>query len=338
MAAAAVVTESQLWFSRHPRQARELADVTTCRDHLQGLDSTFALKADVVLCVNAGNNSLIVFPVHREIISAQSPVILQLLQIMEAQRSNGDSEQQPLRIPLLKDTDNLYSDSAMRAAVTCLYSQGSGGSQPRGLSVDLLPTQAECMRLFHQYGMDLPLMALDSHLKGPLEQLVKKHITECGNCHLDEFLKFAIDAEVCRCMSVLKVCEAFITFKCLDHQTTLRYAVGCGLPQASTVRVHEALYEALTRSHRQTEQDMMVALRTSAIEAQSQCNDSYYPGMCCVRCDRTMRLSKNKNVVHKGSKCPPDCRYPRQHTYRPARTLPTFEEVAKHFDELQIEK
>lgn len=334
MAAASVVSESQLWFSRHARQARELAAVSQDRDHLQGLDSTFALTADVVLYADAGKNCLTGFPVHREIISAQSPVIFQLL---EAERSNGVSEQQPLRLPLSNDRDNLYSNSAMRAAVSYLYSQSCGGSQPCGLRVDLqlLPTHAECMRLFHHYGMENTLMALDKDLQGPLEQLVKTDVTTFSSCHLDEFVKFAIDAEDCGCMSILKVCEALITCKCLDHQTTLRCAVGCGLSQASTVRVHEALYAARTRSQSQTVQAMMEALRTSADEAQAQCNELYYHGMCCPRCDRRLKISKKKNVVHKGNK-PCKCTWPRQQTYRPITTPTRFEDIQKLLDGVQM--
>ena len=61
----------------------------------------------------------------------------------------------------------------MRVAVSYLYARGSRGSQPSTLSIEMLPMHAECMHLFHKYGTEKMLMALDSNLKEPFKQLLK---------------------------------------------------------------------------------------------------------------------------------------------------------------------
>lgn len=318
-AAAAASSESQPWFLKHER------NVAIDRDHLQGLDPTLAvMRADVMLCADDGNHCLLDFPVHSKIISAQSPVLFQLL---EAQRSNGVSDQQPLRLPLLKNIDSLYSDSTMRAVVTYLYTQECERPLPSRFRWDFwdkLPVQVECMRLFHKYSMEEMLMV---HLHRPLENLVK-----LGMAQLDHVLEFAVNAEDCGCLSIMKTREVYIAIKCLDDQNVLRHINDHGLSHAGTLRISQVVL----KSQSKTIQDMDTALRRFAGEAlANHCKCSFYHGMCCPRCGRRLKLSKKKNVVHKGNK-PCKCTWPRQQTYRPVATLTRFEEIEKLFDRLQM--
>lgn len=273
---AAAVSKSQLWLDEHKSKARALAscEVLEDRDHLQGLDPNFAHRSDVILCVDNGSTSLIRFLQHSVHISNYSSVVFQLL---EAQRSNGVFDQQPLHLHLLKDTDSLYSSSAMRVAVSYLYPKGSRGSQSSTLSMDMLPMHAECMHLFHQYDMEEMLMTLDKGLKEPLKQLLKTAVAELG---LNEVLKFVKVAEDCGCLSILTVCEAFIATKCLHDQTRQQVVFSSGLTHASTGRV----CEGVIASHKREMQAMMAALDRSAAEAQFQGNDLFFYGMCCQRC------------------------------------------------------
>lgn len=318
MAAAAAISESQPWFLEHDTK------VAIDRDHLQGLDPTLAVRADVMLCADDGNHSLIGFPVHSEIVSAQSPVLSQLL---EAQRSNGVSDQQPLCLPLLKDIDSLYSESTMRAAVTYLYLQESERPQPSNYRWDfwdMLPVQVECMHLFYKYSMEEMLMV---HLHIPLENLVK-----IGVAQLDHVLEFVVNAEDCGCLSIMKTCEVYMAVKCLKDQNVLQHINSCGLSQASTLRISQVVIMRQSK----TIQDMETTLRRSSGEAlANRCKCSLYHGMCCPRCGRRLKLSKKKNVVHKGNK-PCKCTWPRQQTYRPIPTLTSFEEIEKLFDRLQM--
>ena len=169
MAAAAAVSELQL-LEEHKKNSREPAscEILEDRDHMQGLHPTFASKADVILCADDGNTSLVGLPVHRDLISTYSPFMFQLV---EAIRSDAAHDQQPLHLRLLKntDTDSLYSSSAMRVAVSYLYPK-SGGSQSSTLTLDMLPMHAECLHLIHKYGTEKLLMTLDKDLKEPLEQ------------------------------------------------------------------------------------------------------------------------------------------------------------------------
>ena len=75
MAAAAAVSESQLWLVEHESKARDSCEVVEDCDHLQGLDPTFACTADAILCADDGNTSLIGLPIHSDLISTYSPAL-----------------------------------------------------------------------------------------------------------------------------------------------------------------------------------------------------------------------------------------------------------------------
>ena len=135
MAAAAAMSNFQLCGGEHERNARELAicEVNEDRDHLQGFSFPFACKVDLISCAHDANASLVGLPIHKDPISTYSPVILQLL---EVQRSSSIFDQQSFHLHLLKDIGSSYSSSAMHAAVSYLYPQSSGKSQPSTLSMD----------------------------------------------------------------------------------------------------------------------------------------------------------------------------------------------------------
>ena len=292
--------------AHHEQKAGELLKgaVTREYEHLEGLMPSCAATTDVVLCATDGE-SLVGFPVHKDYISLHSPVISQLLEVLE-KGHKGDAS---LRLPLLNEKYSLYSASTMRAAVGYLYKYfpetdpKCRATPALGLSLQMLPTQADCLRLYHKYGMINMLVAHEKRLESPLKTLLAQ--SSFGSVF--DILEFANSAEETDCLVVSTACEAFMA-RCSGTLGWQHSLLISKLSRASIIRV----YGQVVAGHKQDKQALEASLHTSVVEAEKFSKATFNPQMCCPRCGNGMRRSKAKNIVHQTHGT---CRWPRHQPY-----------------------
>ena len=74
------------------------------------------------------------------------------------------------------------------------------------LTFQMLPTQADCLKLYYKYGMVNMMVAHEKQLELPFESLLAHSSFESAS----DILEFASSAEETNCLVVLRTCEAFM--------------------------------------------------------------------------------------------------------------------------------
>lgn len=310
------------WLAEHGSKASEVLkrEITTDRQHLQGLEFTSGPNADVLLCAT-DENRLIGFPVHGAYVALHSPVIAEIL---GATSIDEELQQQQLRrLPLLDDNYSLYSAATIRAAVGHLYRSfpqtacKSSATTSIQIDLDTLSMQATCLSLYHKYGM-VNMNAQQQYLEKPLETF----LSQTSSDNLSDILEFASDAEASDCSGILKTCEAYLARHSQAHGWQ-QAILSSKLSRASISRIYEHVIkkqrqdmQAMQTVHadeNQRRQDVetaaQVAQQRLTMETQVLCKSLFYHGMRCPRCNGGMKLSKKKNVMHASPNS--TCRWPR---------------------------
>ena len=271
------------------------------RAHLQGLDTTFAGNVNLILCAK-DQERVIGFPVHKDIISAHSPVLCQIMGELTTSCSN------PQQLPMVDD-----SCSAIRDILARIYgafghtSKQSVPSVACSFSSKHWSVTANTLRLCHKYAMIKLESALEESLVQPLTQYLRRWpSTQQHNM----VLEIASVAEECNRNSLLVLCEAYVV-KYFAYYESKPNAMS-KLSSASMFRISSGL----SRHHPETMRAVNKALAASVTEAKY--SSRKYCGTTCPRCRETVvQLAKNADHRHiKHKHHPVSCTWPETHSFQ----------------------
>ena len=252
------------------------------------------LCLELTLFYAKDGGSVLGFPVHSAIISAQSPFLSQVIADL---KHKGSTEHQPAQLPMMED-----DCSAVRSMLACLYGRFPRAHRQQGIeaspTVNVDYQYLRLMRLTHKYGMLGILQDLETSLVLALRRLAVPYSMECNLV-----LAIAAFAEDCKCGQMLAVCEAIIA-KEFDMFSIRHEALSSSLSSASLFRIAQGV----NIYRKETISKLDEALQQSGIEARKFCTAHYLHQMICPRCNKALDLSKKCNVFHHDRLC--YCRWP----------------------------
>ena len=252
--------------------------------HLLGVPPHFALQADLFLCTDH-SDIRIAFPVHRQLLSACSPVLGQVV-FENLQTSAGSISTQDLSPKSLPVLPMIQDDpSAIRGVLRRIYSVYSANDAPSESSTDAAqgslrtaPELTKQLALAHKYGMTKIASDIEAVLREALQSLFSQSIRASGeepdwvlDCHTAAEKLDAI-AELSAIGATLQdMCETIIAvnFKLF----ALNFKLDSKLSAASMLRVASKVFSI----QRKTGEAIGLALRrcvTSAKEV-SDCSSTF---------------------------------------------------------------
>lgn len=187
--------------------------MTECKEdlqHLQGLPPLLAEQADLNLCCKE-NAHEVVFPVHRVIISAHSPVLSKALTDLRSSAVDAGLGSK-MQLPMIGD-----SVTAVREVLFLMYRWfTSDTATPRTLlecNSGFMLSDAKNLILAHKYSMNSILLAQEEAILDGIREVMfegAESVEDSYSQYCSRILEYTSVAEQCGCITLLTFCEAWL--------------------------------------------------------------------------------------------------------------------------------